>query len=155
MLVLINQRLGSTEQLDQLASVRPALVLGDPGYLAPLAGSGHRLVPFDSMRCHDLPDPPATPPVVAPDDAAWLLFTSGSTGKPKGVIHTHRSLLAAARGTIAGRSVRADGVYLLPFPPCVTSPATTCWCTMRPARQCSRYRRFGRTPSPMRSTPTV
>jgi acyl-CoA synthetase (AMP-forming)/AMP-acid ligase II len=116
-LVLINQRLNSTEQLDQLASVQPALVLGDPGYLAPLAGSGYRLVPFDSMRCHDLPDPPATA-VVAPDDPAWLLFTSGSTGKPKGVIHTHRSLLAAVRGTIAGRSVRAGGVYLLPFPMC-------------------------------------
>ncbi|SCX34318.1 AMP-binding protein [Mycolicibacterium fluoranthenivorans] len=116
-LVLINQRLSSTEQLDQLASVQPALVLGDPGYLAPLAGSGYRLVPFDSMRCHDLPDRPATA-VVAPDDPAWLLFTSGSTGKPKGVIHTHRSLLAAVRGTIAGRSVRAGGVYLLPFPMC-------------------------------------
>jgi acyl-CoA synthetase (AMP-forming)/AMP-acid ligase II len=116
-LVLINQRLNSTEQLDQLASVQPALVLGDPGYLAPLAGSGYRLVPFDSMRCHDLPDRPATA-VVAPADPAWLLFTSGSTGKPKGVIHTHRSLLAAVRGTIAGRSVRAGGVYLLPFPMC-------------------------------------
>jgi acyl-CoA synthetase (AMP-forming)/AMP-acid ligase II len=116
-LVLINQRLSSTEQLDQLASVQPALVLGDPGYLAPLAGSGYRLVPFDSMRCHDLPDRPATA-VVAPADPAWLLFTSGSTGKPKGVIHTHRSLLAAVRGTIAGRSVRAGGVYLLPFPMC-------------------------------------
>ncbi|MBI3224235.1 MAG: AMP-binding protein [Mycolicibacterium cosmeticum] len=116
-LVLINQRLSGAEHLDQLASVRPALVVGDPGYLAPLTGSGHRLIPFDSREWQERPDSPVdvTP---TPAHPAWLLFTSGSTGKPKGVIHTHRSLLAAVRGTIAGRSVRPGGVYLLPFPMC-------------------------------------
>ncbi|MHA3022886.1 AMP-binding protein [Mycobacterium sp. BMJ-28] len=116
-LVLVNQRLSGAEQLEQLASVRPAVVVGDPGYLAPLSGSGLSVVPFGSAEWHQESDQDIDAPV-APDGPAWLLFTSGSTGKPKGVKHTHRSLLAAVRGTIAGRSVRAGGVYLLPFPMC-------------------------------------
>ena len=33
-------------------------------------------------------------------------------------MHTHRSITTAVRGTVAGRSVRSGGVYLLPFPMC-------------------------------------
>ncbi|MCX2712494.1 AMP-binding protein [Mycolicibacterium sp. J2] len=116
-LVLINQRLSSTEHLAQLRSVRPAQVIGDSRYLTPLFDTGLPLVSFDDIEWHDsaLGCDDVSP---EPDDPAWLLFTSGSTGEPKGVIHTHRTLLAAARGTIAGRSVRRDGTYLLPFPMC-------------------------------------
>lgn len=116
-LVLINQRLSNAEHLDQLTTVRPALVVGDPTYLQALAGSGRRLMPFDGpdWRDRSASTVDVTP---TPDEPAWLLFTSGSTGKPKGLIHTHRSLLAAVRGTIAGRAVRSGGVYLLPFPMC-------------------------------------
>lgn len=37
--------------------------------------------------------PRRSPPVVGPEDPAYLLFTSGSTGRPKGVLLSHRGLV--------------------------------------------------------------
>ncbi len=34
-----------------------------------------------------------TPPVLSPDNAAYIIYTSGSTGRPKGVIIKHRSMV--------------------------------------------------------------
>jgi len=121
-LTLINQRLSPAEQLTQLAVTEPTILVGDARYLTalPRLTSIPHVVSFDDpqwQRAHNV-SADIDLMSVAPDDPAWLLFTSGSTGTPKPVVHTHRSITTAVRGTVAGRSVRAGGVYLLPFPMC-------------------------------------
>jgi acyl-CoA synthetase (AMP-forming)/AMP-acid ligase II len=118
-LVFINQRLSADEQAAQVASTNPAIVVGDRRCLDALTTvATSKLVTFDDpewARAHSHSEYTED---VSADDPAWLLFTSGSTGTPKPVVHTHRSITTAVRGTVAGRSVRSGGVYLLPFPMC-------------------------------------
>ncbi|MDH6242751.1 AMP-binding protein [Mycobacterium sp. OTB74] len=115
-LVLINQRLSTDEQRAQLATVTPAMVLGDRRFLDALGRPG--AIGFDDQQWVDAQHDHPVADQPDPDSPAWLLFTSGSTGTPKGVVHSHRSIATAVHGTIAGRSVRPGGVYLLPFPMC-------------------------------------
>ncbi|MCZ8380931.1 AMP-binding protein [Mycobacterium sp. CPCC 205372] len=123
-LALINQRLSAAEQTGQLVTASPVVLAADRRHLAAL-GDVAELVPsirhvvdLDSAQWRQvIAGPAAGPSPARPGDPAWLLFTSGSTGTPKGVLHTHRSVLAAVRGTIVGRAV-TRGVYLLPFPMC-------------------------------------
>jgi acyl-CoA synthetase (AMP-forming)/AMP-acid ligase II len=120
LLVLINQRLSAGERAAQLAATEPTILVGDRRYLSvlpPLASVAHTIA-FDDPEWVATQNHSAALVDVAPYDAAWLLFTSGSTGTPKAVVHTHRSITTAVRGTVAGRSVRSGGVYLLPFPMC-------------------------------------
>jgi acyl-CoA synthetase (AMP-forming)/AMP-acid ligase II len=115
-LVLINQRLSTDEHRAQLATVTPAMVFGDRRYVDALDRPD--AIGFDDQQWVDAQQDHPVPDQPDPDTPAWLLFTSGSTGTPKGVVHSHRSITTAVHGTIAGRSVRPGGVYLLPFPMC-------------------------------------
>jgi acyl-CoA synthetase (AMP-forming)/AMP-acid ligase II len=140
-LALVNQRLSPAEQAAVIAASEPRILVGDARYLDALPAireqvpSLQAVVSFGSPRWQEalLHHPLAgtrtdlgtgeasSGDLASPDDPgapAWLAFTSGSTGTPKGVIHTHRSLLAAARGSVEGRQVPEHGVYLFPFPMC-------------------------------------
>lgn len=117
-LVLVNQRLSGDERAAQLATTAPAVVLGDERYLDEHGPSADRVAFQDPQWKALLAHSPPSDDEAQPDDPAWWLFTSGSTGTPKAVVHTHRSITTAVRGTVAGRSVRSGGVYLLPFPMC-------------------------------------
>jgi acyl-CoA synthetase (AMP-forming)/AMP-acid ligase II/acyl carrier protein len=58
--------------------------------------------------------PPLNP--IAPDDPAMLMYTSGSTGRPKGALHTHRSVLAHGRNSIAAHKLTEADRSLLVLP---------------------------------------
>ena len=49
-------------------------------------------------------------PGLIEDDLAYIMYTSGSTGKPKGMMHTHRSGLAYAKGSVAVYDVGPNDV---------------------------------------------
>jgi acyl-CoA synthetase (AMP-forming)/AMP-acid ligase II len=123
-LALVNQRLSPAEQAAVIAASQPRILVGDARYLDALPGIRERVpsleavVSFRSPRWQEALRHPVSPDDPGAPAPAWLVFTSGSTGTPKGVIHTHRSLLAAVRGSVEGRRVPEHGVYLFPFPMC-------------------------------------
>ncbi len=59
---------------------------------------------------------PAILPQIAAGDAAMLMYTSGSTGQPKGAIHTHHSILAHGRNSVAAHQLTAADRSLLVLP---------------------------------------
>ena len=56
------------------------------------------------------------PPVPATGDVALLMYTSGSTGQPKGAIHTHGTILAQAKTSVASHELTLSDRSLLVLP---------------------------------------
>ena len=59
-----------------------------------------------------------SPPEIAPDDDAMLMYTSGTTGKPKGVLLTHTNILSGARNVAGAHELRPDDCGLCVLPLC-------------------------------------
>jgi fatty-acyl-CoA synthase len=60
----------------------------------------------------DAQDPPPIPHRATADDLAVLPYTLGTTGRPKGCMHTHGTLQAANRASVAWRGTTSDAVFL-------------------------------------------
>ncbi len=116
------------EQVDKLLEMQPGLphlkhiVYDDPRGLRHYAAPG--LIAYDDLRARGLEHVRSDPAFFArhvdatdPDDVSVMLYTSGTTGRPKGVCQTHRSTIAAARGSVAfdGFTDRDEVLSYLPM----------------------------------------
>lgn len=114
-------------------------------------------------------DPGAwSPPEVADDDVAVIMYTSGTTGRPKGAMLTHTNLLWNAINILTGPGLNRDDVAIAVAPlfhigalnlsalplvyiggtrsPNSSSTRSSCWSSSRPRRRqrCFSCRRCGR-----------
>jgi amino acid adenylation domain-containing protein len=53
---------------------------------------------------------------LGPEDEALLMYTSGSTGQPRAAVHSHRTILAGARNSVAAHKLTASDRSLLVLP---------------------------------------
>ncbi len=78
-----------------------------------------RVIPSDAdglgASCDTTP-PKTDTAVPLPEDMALLMYTSGSTGHPKAAVHTHRTILAGGRNSVAAHELTAADRSLLVLP---------------------------------------
>ena len=120
-LALINQRLDAAEQTghDRRGAIRESCFWGTR-----ISGCAERFrFPCSGFRLHRMATGAGSFAYSGPastDDPAWLVSSQRLDGcARKGAFtHPHRSLAAAVRGTVEGRSVPAGDVYPSPFLMC-------------------------------------
>ncbi len=96
---------------DQYAALIKEVLAGVPRAVQTIPADVDSLVAAGETP---LPASPLTPP--APEDVALLMYTSGSTGQPKAAVHSHRTVLAHARNSIASHQLSSADRSLLVLP---------------------------------------
>jgi len=92
-----------------LTDLRPTVVVTDTrlrSRLDPVCPVDSRMLLMDDPDAPE-PSPLSPPPVVHPDQVAYVLYTSGSSGTPKGVAITHRAFLRHCRVIAGSYDIRA------------------------------------------------
>jgi acyl-CoA synthetase (AMP-forming)/AMP-acid ligase II len=82
--LIYEAELGDRLQPDALKQLQHTLIIRGDGKF----GS------YEEVLAREEPEPP--PPIVEPDDVAFLVYTRGTTGRPKGVMLTHRGQMRSA-----------------------------------------------------------
>lgn len=80
-----------------------------PVRVIPCDADSHRAIRDTTLRRADAAIP-------SPEDVALLMYTSGSTGNPKAAVHTHRTILAGGRNSVAAHQLTPDDRSLLVLP---------------------------------------
>jgi amino acid adenylation domain-containing protein len=81
-----------------------------PVRVIPCGGDGIGAIMQDTDPARNLAAAPSS------EDVALLMYTSGSTGHPKAAVHTHRTILAGGRNSVAAHQLTAADRSLLVLP---------------------------------------